>query len=138
MLDSPKKPYEVFQRKDSPNFWMRFSLPGHGQKRIGLKTPDRDEADKRAEQEYQKAVWSAEKGILEGRTSFDKVARQYLAHVEALGLTSQRHKKLAIADRGVIERYLIPFFSRATVTSINQTKLNAYLDMARRPDADPD
>jgi integrase len=131
VLDLPKKPYEVFLRKDSPNFWMRFSLSGHGQKRIGLKTSDRDEAEKRAELEYQKAVWSAEKGILEGRTSFDKVARQYLAHVEALGLTSERHKKLAAADRGVIERYLIPFFGRATVTSINQKKLNAYLDWRR-------
>lgn len=131
MPDSPKKPYEVFLRQDSPNFWMRFSLPGHGQKRIGLKTPDREEADKRAEQEYQKAVWSAERGILEGRTSFDKVARQYLAYVEALGLTSERYKKLAVADRGVVERYLIPFFGRATITSINQKKLNAYLDWRR-------
>jgi integrase len=128
VLDFPKKPYEVFLRKDSPNFWMRFSLPGHGQKRIGLKTADRAEADRKAEQEYQRAVWSAEKGILEGKTSFDKIARQYLAHLEALGLTSSRHKKLAIADRGVIDRYLIPYFGRATVTSINQKKLNEYLD----------
>lgn len=79
MLDSQKPQYVVFQRPDSPNYWVRFSIPGQGQKRIGLKTPDITEAARRAEREYQRALWSAEEGILPGKTSFDKVARQYLA-----------------------------------------------------------
>ena len=49
----------VIARGDSPYFWVRFSVPGQGQRRIGLKTMDEAEAFKRAELEYQRAVWSA-------------------------------------------------------------------------------
>ncbi len=131
MNDSRKSSYVVFQRPDSPNYWVRFSLPGQGQKRIGLKTPDIIEATRRAEREYQRAVWSAEEGILPGKTSFDKVARQYLARAEtAAGTNASKLSKVA-ADRAVLERYMIPFFGKSTITSINAPKMHDYLDWRR-------
>lgn len=54
-----KPPDVVFARGDSPYFWVRFSVPGQGQRRIRLKTMDEAEAYKRAELEYLRAVWSA-------------------------------------------------------------------------------
>lgn len=54
-----KPPDVVFARGDSPYFCVRFSVPGQGQRRIGLKTMDEAEAYKRAELEYLRAVWSA-------------------------------------------------------------------------------
>jgi len=85
MNDSQKSPYVVFQRADSPNYWVRFSIPGHGQKRIGLKTPDLTEANKLAEREYNRAVWSAEEGILPGKTSFDSLACPGSAPLRQMG-----------------------------------------------------
>jgi hypothetical protein len=49
----------VIARGDSSYFCVRFSVPGQGQRRIGLRTMDEAEAYKRAELEYQRAVWSA-------------------------------------------------------------------------------
>lgn len=77
-MDQPKLPYVVFSRGDSPSLWVRFSIPGQGQKRICLKTFNEEKAKRRAGIEYQRSLWSAEQGTLPGRTSFDKIARQYL------------------------------------------------------------
>jgi len=44
--------YELYRRKDSANYWMRFSVKGKGQVRISLKTSDPDEADIRAKREH--------------------------------------------------------------------------------------
>jgi hypothetical protein len=83
--DSQEFPYIVFQRADRPNCWVRFSIAGHDQKRIGLKTADLTEANKLAEREYNRAVWGAEEGICPGKTSFDSLARRYLASAETAG-----------------------------------------------------
>lgn len=127
-----KRPYELFQRKDSPNWWMRFSITGHGQKRIGLKTPDFELARVLAEQEYQKAVWSAEAGVLQGKTSFSKLAQQYLDRLGKLSQTNQKHRTKYYHDKGIIERYLVPYFGKKTVTSITHARVQEYLDWRRQ------
>jgi hypothetical protein len=131
MLDTPKSPFVIFQRADSTNFWVRFSIPGQGQKRISLKTSDFVEAKKLADEKYRRAVWSAEEGILPGKTSFDRVAREYLIHAEMVArANAAKHSKVA-ADRAVLTRYMIPFFGKSTVTSINAPKLYEYQDWRR-------
>ena len=126
-----KSPYVVFLRKDSPYYWVRFSIPGQGQKRIGLKTDDPVEAAKLAEQQYQRAVWSAEEGLLHGKTSFDKLAREYVASAEKAAKAAPKQHSKAVADRAVLDRYMIPFFGKSTITSINVPKLNQYMDWRR-------
>ncbi|MCG8271607.1 tyrosine-type recombinase/integrase [Aquamicrobium sp. NLF2-7] len=96
-----------------------------------MKTSDLMEATKRAEHEYRRAVWSAEEGILPGKTSFDKVARQYLASAEAAASTNASKLSKVVADRAVLERYMIPFFGKSTITSINAPKLHDYLNWRR-------
>src|SRR5690606_32639054 len=118
-------------RKDSPYYWVRFSITGQGQKRIGLKTEDPEEAAKLAQQHYQRAVWSAEEGLLQGKTSFDKVARQYIASAESATKANPKLHSKMVADRAVLERYLIPFFGKSTITSINAPKLHNYLEWRR-------
>ena len=130
-MDQPKLPYVVFSRVDSPSLWVRFSIPGQGQKRICLKTDNEEDAKRRAEIEYQRALWSAEQGTLPGRTSFDKVARQYLesASLEA-GSNPSKLSKVA-ADRGVLDRYMVPFFGRSPITAISVPKLHSYMEWRR-------
>src|SRR5690606_3013297 len=127
-----KRPYELFQRKDSPNWWMRFSIKGHGQKRIGLKTPDFELARVLAEREYQKAVWSAEAGVLQGKTSFNKLAEQYLDRLDKLSQTNPKHRTKYHHDKGIIDRYLIPYFGKKTVTSITHARVQEYLEWRRQ------
>jgi integrase len=116
---------------DSPSLWVRFSIPGQGQKRICLKTDNEEEAKRNAEYEYQRAVWKAEQGTLPGKTSFDKVARQYLEHalLEA-GNNPTKLSKVA-ADRGVLDRYMVPFFGRSPITAISVPKLHGYMTWRR-------
>lgn len=131
-MNAPTKaPYVLFLRKDSPHYWMRFSITGQGQKRIGLKTADLEEAAKLAEQQYQRAMWRAEEGILHGKTSFDKVAHQYIASAEDAAKANPKLHSKVVADKAVLERYLIPFFGKATITSINAPKLHNYLEWRR-------
>jgi integrase len=127
-----KRPYELFQRKDSPNWWLRFSLAGHGQKRIALKTPDSVLARVLAEKEFQKAVWSAEAGVLQGKTSFSKLAEQYLDRLDKLSQTDPKHRTKYIHDRGIIDRYLVPYFGKKTITSITHARVQDYLEWRRQ------
>ena len=108
MSNDTKKPYEVFLRKGSANYWMRFSLPGQGQIRIGLKTPDKTSAEVKAAGEYQKAVWQAEHNILPGKMSFDKLAEAFLASIEPAEKTTPKQLDTYKAHNGVIQRYLSP------------------------------
>jgi integrase len=127
-----KRPYELFQRSDSPNWWMRFSLAGHGQKRISLKTPDAELARVLAEKAYNKAVWSAEAGVLEGKTSFSKLAEQYLGRLDTLSQTNPKHRTKYHHDKGIIDRYLVPYFGKKTVTSITHARVQEYLEWRRQ------
>ncbi len=127
MNDRPRAPYVVFTRSDSPYFWVRFSIPGQGQKRIPLKTRDEQDAKRRAEVEYQRAIWSAEQGLLPGKMSFDRIARLYLDSAEREAGDHPVKRAKVSADRGVLERYMLPFFGRSPVTAINAPKLHNYM-----------
>lgn len=87
---------------------MRFSLPGQGQIRIGLKTPDLVAAEA-------KAIWQAKHNVLPGKMSFDKLSKDFLASVAPSENSTDRHVR---AYKSVITRYLAPFFGGITVTSL--------------------
>lgn len=123
---SSDKPYSVYQRAGSANWWLRFSLPKQGQIRIGLKTPDYDEALKKAEKEYQRAVFQAEHNILPGKMSFNRLAEQFLESIKADETDAKKHATF-VAHRGVIQRYLLEFFGKTPITAIHEPKLHEYL-----------
>ena len=122
------RPYVIHKRGRSPNYWMRFSIKGHGQQRFGLGTSDLVEAEIIAEQKFQEAVIKAEHGILEGRTSFDYLADQYVDGLfNEADANPKRLSNAKYANR-ICERYLKPYFKRRTISSIGVPKINAYLD----------
>lgn len=124
---SSDKPYSVYQRAGSANWWLRFSLPKQGQIRIGLKTPDYDEALKNAATEYQRAVFRAEHNILPGKMSFHRLAEQFLASIKADETDAKKHATY-VAHRGVIQRYLLEFFGKTPITAIHEPKLYEYVE----------
>lgn len=123
---SSDKPYSVYQRAGSANWWLRFSLPKQGQIRIGLKTPDYDEALKKAEKEYQRAQFQAEHNILPGKMSFNRLAERFLESISADEADAKKHATY-VAHRGVIQRYLLEFFGKTPITAIHEPKLHEYL-----------
>ncbi|WP_375449939.1 tyrosine-type recombinase/integrase [uncultured Devosia sp.] len=131
MSSDSKTPYELYLRQGSANYWMRFSLPGQGQIRIGLKTPDKAVAEAKAAGEYQKAVWQAEHNILPGKMSFDKLAKAFLASIEPNEKTTPKQRDTYKSHKGVIQRYLSPFFGNRTIVSLTEPKLYQYLDWRR-------
>ena len=73
----------LLKRGDSPSFWARFSIAGQGQIWMALGTADEVEAQRIADKEYGRAIVRAEEGLLAVRSSFEKVARDYIAELEA-------------------------------------------------------
>lgn len=126
LLDSPAPPFQIYTR--GAVYWVRFSIKGQGQQRMSLETKDAEEAEKRAEQTYQRALWSAEHGLLAGKTSFDKVAREYIDYLNALAQSNPKKVSVAKAETAIIERYLVAYFGKTTVTSITEPKLYEYLE----------
>lgn len=64
--------------------------------------------------------------MLPGKTSSNRVSRQYLASAESAAGTNASKLSKVVADRAVLERYMIPFFGKSTIMSINAPKMHGY------------
>lgn len=120
-------PFEIYRRKDSPNYWMRFSVVGKGQVRIGLKTPDKEVAQKRAETEHLRYQLRAEDGKFSSPKTFDKLAREYIADLEkqvALGLKKPYRER---SEAHVVRDYLVPFFGKDRIDGISEARVQQFI-----------
>lgn len=125
-FEDEELPYTVFQRYDNGTYAMRFSLPGHGQIRIGLRTRDKSKAYALAERKYMEAQIRAEQGLMLGVASFEKLAQEYVAELEKdAGENPQKLKGYRYA-KGVVERYLVPFFGSKSISAILYKDLVEY------------
>ncbi|MGJ8617358.1 MAG: tyrosine-type recombinase/integrase [Sulfitobacter sp.] len=123
--------YTVFKRYDNGMYAMRFTLPGHSQIRIGLGTRDRSKAYDLAERKYMEAEIRAQEGLLLGVASFDKLAQEYLDDLEKDAVKEPSKLKGCRYAKGVVERYLIPYFGRRNITAIRYKDLVEYVDWRR-------
>lgn len=116
----------LFKRKDSPNYWVRFSLPGQGQIRIALGTADPVEAERLAQKEFGRAQVRAEEGLLAIKSSFEKVAREFIEEIRA-EVTSGAKKAYLLRDYPpVIERYFIAYFGKKAIDAITSGDIHRY------------
>ena len=120
--------YELFQRKNSKNWWMRFSIRGKGQERISLKTSDRALAERLARDEYYRYQVRAEDGIFTAPAKFERIAKDYLTYVRKQ--VEQGHMKpyRNVNDKQVIERYLVPFFGTYRLSQITTPLIKSFVD----------
>ncbi len=123
-----KLPYVVHNRKDSSNFWMRFSITGHGQQCIALRTADILEANEIAEKKYQEVVFKAKHGILEGITSFDRLAKEFVDSLYREAESLPNRLSNAKYAKRICERYLKGYFGNKPIRSITEPSLYAYLE----------
>lgn len=116
----------LFQRRDSPNWWARFSIKGQGQIRIALGTADEVEAQRLAQKEYDRAVVRAEEGLLAVRSSFEKVAREYVAHLRAEVAAGEKKAYVVRDYPPIINRYFIPYFGKKAIDAITSGDVARY------------
>ncbi|MEP1208431.1 MAG: site-specific integrase [Rhizobiaceae bacterium] len=128
LLEYSDLPYVIYKRKNSRNYWMRFSIRGHGQKRYSLGTDDLQQAHLIAAEKYQTATIKAQHDILEGRSSFDYLADQYVAGLFVKAEADPKKLSNARYAKRICKRYLKPYFKRRTIASIGVPKVNAYIE----------
>lgn len=127
MSDSLLTPYELFQRKDSPNYWMRFSVRGKGQVRIGLKTADPGQAEERAKIEHLRYQLRAEDGKFASPKTFEKIAKAYLDDLNRqveLGIKKEYRQQ---SDGHAVRDFLIPFFGKDRIETITEAKIQQFI-----------
>lgn len=125
MSDSLLTPYELFQRKDSPNYWMRFSVRGKGQVRVGLKTADPEKAAERAKVEHLRYQLRAEDGKFASPKTFEKIAKAYLDDLNRqveLGIKKEYRQQ---SDGHAVRDFLIPFFGKDRIETITEAKISS-------------
>jgi len=125
-IEDEDLPYTVFQRYDNGTYAMRFTLEGHGQIRIGLRTRDHAEAHRIAERKYMEAEIRAEQGLMLGVASFDKLAQEYLTKLVSEAADDQQKLKGYRYAKGVVDRYLVPYFGRKNISAIQYKDLVDY------------
>ena len=128
MLENKELPYVIHKRKNSKNYWMRFSIKGFGQQRYGLGTDNLEEAHLIADEKYREATFKAKHEILEGKSSFNYLSDQYVAGLYAEAKEKSNVLTKARYAEAVCERYLKPYFKRRTISSIGTPKVNAYIE----------
>ncbi|MCH2165229.1 MAG: tyrosine-type recombinase/integrase [Marinovum sp.] len=125
-IEEDELPYTVFQRYDNGTYAMRFTLGGHGQIRIGLRTRDLAKAHRLAERKYMEATIRAEQGLVLGVASFDKLAQDYIKSLEAKAKDNPQKLKGYRYAAGVVNRYLVPYFGRKNISAILYKDLVGY------------
>ena len=110
---------------------MRFSLAGHPQFRFGLGTFQEDEAQAIADEKYLETKILAKNELLPGVASFDVLAGGFLQIMEAKAEKNPSKLKGYRYDKGVVDRYLVPFFGSKPITAIQHKQLMDYLDWRR-------
>uniref|UniRef100_UPI0037C104A8 tyrosine-type recombinase/integrase n=1 Tax=Devosia sp. TaxID=1871048 RepID=UPI0037C104A8 len=127
-MDEPLlTPFELYQRKDSPNYWMRFSVKGKGQVRIGLKTPVREEAEARAATEHLRYQLRAEDWKFSSPKTFEKTATAYVKDLESQVSLGLKKPYRATSEGHVVRDYLIPFFGRDRIEGITEAKVQQFI-----------
>jgi integrase len=119
--------YELYKRKDSANYWMRFSVKGKHQVRLSLKTSDPDEAEIRAKREHLRYQIRAEDGHLATSKPFHVVAQEYADSIEGQIKLGLKKDYRAQQDPQVIKRYLIPFFGKDRIDSISASRIQQFI-----------
>jgi integrase len=121
-----KEAFQLYQRKGSSNWWVRFSIPGEGQIRKSLATADEQEAHRRAAKVWHQAIYRHENGLRPVQRSFATVAEEFIEHMHRL--SSQGEKRF---DRGqriepLVRRYFIRYFDNKPIDAITDADVTRY------------
>lgn len=123
-------PILLYRRQDSGNVWQYriWVKEQHKYIRSSSRTENRDEAEKLAIKRFIETGIKKEQNIPIFNKAFGDLAREWIAgrtrEYKAGGITKVRLEK----DTAKVIRFLIPFFDKKTVSSINQKTIDDFWD----------
>jgi integrase len=126
--NADKLPFQLFKRAGSARWWMRFSIRGQGQIRVGLGTDDEAEALKLAQQHWFEANYRAKQGISAVGKTFAQVAEEFIEQIEREADRGERHADQKQRFPAIIRRYFIPYFGSKPIDSIGDKDVTRYLE----------
>lgn len=125
------EPFQLYQRKGSSNWWVRFSIPGEGQIRKSLATADQQDAQHKAARLWHRAVDRHENGLRPVQRSFRTVAEEFIDHVHGLSKRGEKRSDAGKRVEGVVRRYFMPFFESKPIDAITDADVTRYLEWRR-------
>lgn len=112
-----EQPFQLFQRANTQNWCVRFSIKGQGQIRKSLATPDYNEAMVRASRLYYEAVIRAENGLEARKKTVKVISDEWLAVA-----------KLTPSEMTVATRYIIPYFDNTAPSDITPRRIADFIE----------
>ncbi len=127
-MDIGDPDYQLFQRKGTSNWSMRFSIKDEGQIRKSLGTSDRATADKLAHKIWYEAHFRARSGLTAKVRSFEQVAEEFITHIIAESERGERAKSDGEKFPAIIRRYFIGYFGQKPFDTIKESDVTRYLE----------
>ncbi|KQQ24141.1 integrase [Methylobacterium sp. Leaf125] len=128
---APAERYQLFQRKGSTRWQMRFSVRGQGQLKRSLDTDDRAEAERRADAIWYEATYRAKQGLSAKAHGFEPVAEEFIAQILREVERGERRADQGKSEPAMIRRFFIPYFGSKPIDTINDTDLERYVEWRR-------
>ena len=128
---APAERYQLFQRKGSTRWQMRFSVRGQGQLKRSLDTDDRAEAERRADAIWYEATYRAKQGLSAKAHGFEAVAEEFIAQILREVERGERRADQGKSEPAMIRRFFIPYFGSKPIDTINDTDLERYVEWRR-------
>ncbi|PIK71731.1 integrase, partial [Methylobacterium frigidaeris] len=127
----PDERFQLFQRKGSAKWQIRFSIRGQGQLKRSLDTDDLREAQRRAEAIWYEATYRAQQGLTARAHTFESVAEEYIAQILREVERGERRADQGKSEPAVIRRYFVGYFGQKPVDAVSEADLERYAEWRR-------
>ncbi len=120
--------YTIYQRAGSANWYVRFSIKGHGQLRRSLETNNQAFAEKLAYALWRDTKAKADKGLDIKPRLFKDVAEQYIEHLAKQYNSGDKNKHVITLEPATIRRYFLPQLGEMPIGGIGVGDITAYME----------
>lgn len=131
MSKAAKRPFTLFQRSESKNWSVRFSVNGK-QVRKSLGTEDRAEAEQLAYQIWGEANYRSQNGLSVEAVNFSIMAEKFIEKIVEEAERGERSPYHANDWPPIIRRYLVGFFGDRPMDAITDADLERYIEWRKR------
>lgn len=120
--------WSLYQRSGSKNWYMRFSIRGHGQQRRALNTPDHNEAMRLAPRIYYETLAKAESGLSPKHHTVEQAVELFM---ESMRTHQARHRLTDIHLRQMeitTGRYIAGFWGNKPTSAITEKSIDEFIN----------
>jgi integrase len=121
--------YTLYER--SGLWYMRFSIKGHGQLRLALKTTDVDQARDLADEKWLEKCILAKHGVALKPKSFSDVAQEFIDQLQREIERGQRAEYQRKDYVPVIQKYFMGYFGSTAFGAVRTPDIEAYWEWRR-------